>query len=251
MTMKYHGKNRVSSIDVIRTGRQGLADGLYKYYYCSIGANEEIQINDLSSFTIAIIGDAGDSRIRVVESDRYVSSGEIIQAENVSVTLQIKGDASRFLLAGASDSFFSESKLEIIKSEDVHKVVKPWGYELWLNGQHPGYAFKMLFLKRGSKTSLQYHRHKQETNVIYSGTALLHYKNNEDIDNDVVRPEDIDNVLVESASAIDVSPFTLHRLEALTDLLQYETSTPHLDDVVRVHDDSKRKDGRIDSEHLE
>ena len=71
----------------------------------------------------------------------------------------------------------------------VTRIDKPWGYELWLNGQHPGYAFKMLFLKRGSKTSLQYHRHKQETNVIYSGTALLHYKNNEDIDND----DDVDD----------------------------------------------------------
>jgi hypothetical protein len=44
-------------------------------------------------------------------------------------------------------------------------------------------------------------------------------------------------------------PGILHRLEAITDILLYETSTPHLDDVVRVTDDSKRPNGRIEQEH--
>jgi hypothetical protein len=44
-------------------------------------------------------------------------------------------------------------------------------------------------------------------------------------------------------------PGILHRLEAISDVLLYETSTPHLDDVVRVTDDSKRPHGRIEKEH--
>ena len=48
---------------------------------------------------------------------------------------------------------------------------------------------------------------------------------------------------------IDVFPPTLHRLEAISDITLYETSTPQLDDVVRVQDDAKRPDGRIDIEH--
>jgi len=48
---------------------------------------------------------------------------------------------------------------------------------------------------------------------------------------------------------VDVMPLTLHRLEAVTDILLYETSTPHLDDVVRILDDSRRPDGRLEQEH--
>jgi len=51
-------------------------------------------------------------------------------------------------------------------------------------------------------------------------------------------------------SSIDVVPGVLHRLEALTNILLYETSTPHLDDVVRVADDSMRPHGRIEQEHV-
>ena len=38
-------------------------------------------------------------------------------------------------------------------------------------------------------------------------------------------------------------------LEAVSDILLYETSTPNLDDVVRVLDDSHRLDGKILQEH--
>jgi len=38
-------------------------------------------------------------------------------------------------------------------------------------------------------------------------------------------------------------------LKAISDILLYEVSTPHLDDVIRLADDKKRKDGRISTEH--
>ena len=53
-----------------------------------------------------------------------------------------------------------------------------------------------------------------------------------------------------STSIVDVVPPTLHRLEAVTDIVLCETSTPHLDDVVRVADDANRVDGRIEEEHI-
>src|SRR5207244_12187069 len=58
---------------------------------------------------------------------------------------------------------------------------------LWINGQHPCYALKKIFIKAGTKTSLQYHRFKQETNVLFEGLAKLHYKKNMSIQNDLVR----------------------------------------------------------------
>jgi hypothetical protein len=37
---------------------------------------------------------------------------------------------------------------------------------------------------------------------------------------------------------------------AITDVVLMEVSTPHVDDVVRIEDDTNRPDGRIESEHL-
>jgi hypothetical protein len=42
---------------------------------------------------------------------------------------------------------------------------------------------------------------------------------------------------------------TIHRMVAKTDLRFVESSTPHLDDVVRLQDDANRPDGKIESEH--
>ncbi|OGT37073.1 MAG: hypothetical protein A3F11_11635 [Gammaproteobacteria bacterium RIFCSPHIGHO2_12_FULL_37_14] len=132
----------------------------------------------------------------------------------------------------------------------MYRVEKPWGHELWINGQHPCYALKKIFIKTGTKTSLQYHNFKQETNVLFQGIAKLHYKKNLLVENDLVTSADIGTTVLEPNSVADVSPLTLHRLEAMTDILLFETSTPHLDDVVRVQDDSKRSHGRLVEEHM-
>ena len=124
-----------------------------------------------------------------------------------------------------------------------------WGNEIWINGEHFAYAFKRIFIKKGNKTSLQYHKLKQETNVLFEGQANLHFKISNQVDNDKVSNSDINSILLASVSSVDVKPFTLHRLEAVTDIILYEISTPHLDDVIRVNDDTNRPDGRIKKEH--
>ncbi len=50
-------------------------------------------------------------------------------------------------------------------------------------------------------------------------------------------------------AVINVTPNIVHRIKALSDIKLFETSTPELDDVVRIMDDSNRKDGKILSEH--
>ena len=133
--------------------------------------------------------------------------------------------------------------------EKIYKVSKPWGYELWISGQHPCYAFKEIFIKAGTKTSLQFHHHKKETNVLFSGRAKLHYKSKPLSGKGNAGSKGISNVELESISSIDVMPGNIHRIQAVTDILLYEVSTPHLDDVVRLQDDNKRPDGRIKEEH--
>jgi len=61
--------------------------------------------------------------------------------------------------------------------------------------------------------------------------------------------KDIDRIKINPISSVDVVPNVIHRVESISDILLYETSTPHLNDVIRIADDSKRASGRIETEH--
>ena len=110
------------------------------------------------------------------------------------------------------------------------RVEKPWGEELWL-AHNEAYAFKIIRLNKGARTSLQYHEQKRETIYIDQGAV-------------VAELEDEHGNMVESilgaGDLIDNPPRRKHRLEALEDTRLIEVSTPHLDDVVRVEDDYER-----------
>ena len=141
-------------------------------------------------------------------------------------------------------------KSKLLNENDVKKISKPWGYELWLTGDpSPYFAFKKIFIKSGTKTSLQYHNKKRETNFLVAGEAILHYNPRLDVPANQFQPKDVALIQLHPLSTIDVFPKSVHRLEAVTDMLLFEVSTPELDDVVRISDDSGRKDGRINSEH--
>jgi mannose-6-phosphate isomerase-like protein (cupin superfamily) len=50
-------------------------------------------------------------------------------------------------------------------------VEKPWGEELWVaHNEH--YAFKIIRVNKGTRTSLQYHRLKRETIYIDEGAVV-------------------------------------------------------------------------------
>lgn len=137
----------------------------------------------------------------------------------------------------------------LTRAGDHYKVTKPWGHELWLNGEDPIFNFKEVFIKAGNQTSLQYHHFKEETNFLYSGTADLIYKSTANVLNDDVQPGDLGTLAMVSPTCVHMIPGVLHRLRATTDLYLYETATPFLDDVIRVQDDSRRRDGRVAAEH--
>ena len=67
-------------------------------------------------------------------------------------------------------------KIEI-NEKNVKVVIKPWGYEKWIAPGKPNfkYALKEIYLKKGKKSSLQFHKKKEETNYILSGEGILHY----------------------------------------------------------------------------
>lgn len=121
------------------------------------------------------------------------------------------------------------------------KVNKHWGEERWLVAEGSDIGFKVIVVRAGRRTSLQYHQEKEEVNLILAGEGRLH------IAASTLAPVEVYPLF--PGHVAHIRPGTVHRVEAVTDLLMVEASTPQLDDVVRIEDDLDRGSGRIASEH--
>lgn len=249
MNTKLYGSNLVKLCKLGNPGKQMLGSGPYQYYIYETLDNDRVTFDELRSFTLYLLERPDSASVSVLNVIEPIMQGDRVQVEDVPAVVTVKGGPVKFLISGTSEPHPDQQGLFFSSHANLYKVDKPWGHELWINGQHPRYALKEIYLKAGSKTSLQYHNFKQETNVLFEGRANLHYKSNDSVKNDDVASGDLAYVELGPISSIDVVPGVLHRLEAISDILLYETSTPHLDDVVRVNDDSKRPHGRIEQEH--
>jgi len=110
---------------------------------------------------------------------------------------------------------------------EPRRVEKPWGFELiW--ALTDVYCGKVLFVKEGQSLSLQYHREKDESWLIQSGSARIEL-------GAVGEPPEFDGI-VAAGAAFHYRPGTVHRITAVEDTTILEVSTPHLDDVVRLED---------------
>jgi mannose-6-phosphate isomerase len=118
-------------------------------------------------------------------------------------------------------------------------VYKPWGTEVWIE-LNDWYCYKRIYIKQGHRTSFQYHEKKRETNYIIQGDAELWLENESGY---------IEKRQLGSDDHFTVFPLRKHRIIAKTDLILQEVSTPEVDDVIRVEDDTHREDGRIEHEH--
>ena len=95
-------------------------------------------------------------------------------------------------------------------------IEKPWGQEevIEINDK---YMVKKLTMWAGHRCSLQYHNIKKETIYVLSDK---YYR---------------------SGDTITIPPKYIHRMEGIEDSVYLESSTPEMDDVVRVSDDYQRK----------
>lgn len=119
------------------------------------------------------------------------------------------------------------------------KEIKPWGKEIWLE-QNDKFCYKRIYINKGHRTSFQYHQQKLETNYIISGDAEIWLEDENG---------HIEKCKVEPGAVITVLPGRKHRVVAITDLILQEVSTPEVDDVIRIEDDTCRGNGRIENEH--
>ena len=247
--MENFGGNIVRSIDMTKTGRQDFASGPYDYYMTVVEDGNELEIKQLNSFTAYFLDVLERSPKVFANNQIELVQGDVLQLDMQTVKLSVNGGSVRFLISGVKEYFCREPQMSITHYKDIYKVEKPWGHELWLNREHPAYCLKQVSLKAGFRTSLQYHTTKQETNVIFEGEAYIHYKSNSNIENNDVQETDIDRTIIKPISSVDISPNVVHRLESIKDCVLYETSTPQLNDVIRIEDDTNRSNGRVESEH--
>lgn len=118
-------------------------------------------------------------------------------------------------------------------------VKKPWGEECWIC-LNTHYCFKRITLNAGHRTSLQYHERKIETNFIAEGRAEVSLQDEDGT---------LNTTVMAAGDSFSVDPNRIHRVTAITDVVMFEVSTPDVDDVVRLADDTARPNGRIDTEH--
>jgi mannose-6-phosphate isomerase-like protein (cupin superfamily) len=108
-------------------------------------------------------------------------------------------------------------------------VPKPWGHEvIWAKTEL--YVGKMLHIKAGHSLSIQYHRQKDE--VIHLLSGEMTYR----IGDTRSGPGPLREVALRAGQSFRNTPGVVHQMEAVTDCVLLEASTPHLDDVVRLQD---------------
>jgi len=114
----------------------------------------------------------------------------------------------------------------------MQKVDKPWGHELiWATTDK--YVGKILNIKSGHRLSLQFHRIKDETIIVKSGTLLFEYGQSTDF---------LTSLVLNEGQSFHIRTGLIHRMSGVTDVEVIEVSTPELFDVVRLEDDYNRKD---------
>jgi mannose-6-phosphate isomerase len=134
--------------------------------------------------------------------------------------------------------------VRMVRFQDVKLVRKRWGLERWLHEADAPFGFKVIRLKAGHRTSLQYHERKRETYHILEGEAVLVLRDSKN---------EPDKRLDFPAGMIaHVEPGAIHRVEAVSDVVLIEASTSDDGtDNIRIEDDYGRdgRDGRIPEEH--
>jgi mannose-6-phosphate isomerase-like protein (cupin superfamily) len=110
-------------------------------------------------------------------------------------------------------------------------VEKPWGRETWV-AHTDKYAFKIIEIKAGTRSSLQYHVRKHEHIYVDTGVLQMEWEN---------EAGEMITLTLHPGEVVENKPGRKHRAIAVEDVRLLEVSTPELDDVVRVEDDYHRQ----------
>lgn len=221
----------------------------YQYTFYRLKNNESLQLS--GSFYTIIVPLTDAAHLEIDDQNTISGTAQYFLGDTKDVKIKATSDEALFVVGTrALNESITPSPSQVINIENCKSVSKPWGYELWLTGEQTKvFAFKKILIRAGNKTSLQYHNEKRETNFVFSGKANLYFAKDSEQEPETFTSSDIEGKLIEGPVVVDVINRKIHRLEAVTDILLFEISTPQLDDVIRISDDTRRGNGRIASEH--
>ena len=110
-----------------------------------------------------------------------------------------------------------------------HEVVakREWGEEILIAHAPNKYIGKLLKVNAGHGGGLQFHRLKDESDYLLSGTLKVIYDNGGELAEDII----------EAGQTVRFPNGVIHKTEAITDCVIIEFSTPHFNDRVRVEEE--------------
>ena len=107
-------------------------------------------------------------------------------------------------------------------AEPVKFVPKGWGYEKWIVNTDE-YCGKLLFFNKGKRCSWHYHKLKDETFYLQSGSLLLFYGETDSL-------EDAKTIVLEPGDKFHIHRGLRHQMVAQADSELFEFSTQHFDE---------------------
>ena len=113
-------------------------------------------------------------------------------------------------------------ELEEVRKEYSNRTDKPWGHEKLLRLDSEGME-KSIYIMAGYRTSLHYHRVKDETLHVLAGAGWIEYEVGK-------------RKRFMKGAKIHIKPNTIHSTIATKNTTLREVSMPHPEDVVRVKD---------------
>lgn len=114
-------------------------------------------------------------------------------------------------------------KISFPKSKSLGK--RNWGKEKLLALIPKKLSLKLLFIRKGMKGGLQFHRRKNECGFILSGKLLVRYDNGKG---------KLIKKILKKGETFHFPPGAVHQEEAISNCTIIEASTPHFNDRVRV-----------------
>ena len=219
----------------------------YRFTSLSLPHQAEVGVyHVLFVYSGSCLYDDGSHKISLCSGD-YLA---FLSSRPIHIT-DIQSDSNIVLLSKPVTKTYTEILPERSSSlhQDAYKVTKPWGFEYWITGPFPQHnsVLKFISILSGFRTSLQVHLEKHESNYLVSGEATFNYSL--ETYSTSASSYAINSIHIDRPLCINVPPRTVHQLEALSDISLIEASTNHLDDVIRLQDDTGRSHGRIESEH--
>jgi mannose-6-phosphate isomerase len=134
-------------------------------------------------------------------------------------------------IAMAGSREFAAGPAWTLEDGSMKIVEKPWGREIWL-AHTDRYAFKIIEIKKGTRSSLQYHVKKHEHIYVDRGVLQMEWENEQG---------QMETLTLKPGEVVENKPGRKHRAIAVEDVRLMEVSTPELDDVVRIEDDFRRE----------